>query len=51
MWLMLQQDQPDDFVLSTNETHTVREFIEMAFQVINVNIKYDYCSFNIIIMI
>jgi GDPmannose 4,6-dehydratase len=31
MWLMLQQDKPDDFVISTNETHTVREFVEMAF--------------------
>ncbi len=31
MWLMLQQDQPDDFVVSTDETHTVREFVELAF--------------------
>jgi GDPmannose 4,6-dehydratase len=31
MWRMLQQDQPDDYVLSTNETHSVREFIEAAF--------------------
>ena len=31
MWLMLQQDQPDDFVVSTNETHSVREFCEIAF--------------------
>lgn len=30
MWLMLQQDEPDDYVLATNETHTVREFIEIA---------------------
>ncbi len=30
MWLMLQQDKPDDYVLATNETHTVREFIEIA---------------------
>lgn len=30
MWLMLQQDEPDDYVLATNETHTVREFIELA---------------------
>lgn len=28
MWLMLQQDEPDDYVLATNETHTVREFVE-----------------------
>ena len=31
MWLMLQQDQPEDFVLATNETHTVRQFVEKAF--------------------
>ena len=31
MWLMLQQDQPDDFVLATGEAHTVRDFIENAF--------------------
>jgi GDPmannose 4,6-dehydratase len=30
MWLMLQQDKPDDYVLATNETHTVREFIEVS---------------------
>jgi GDPmannose 4,6-dehydratase len=32
MWLILQQDAPDDFVLATGETHTVREFIELAFK-------------------
>lgn len=31
MWLMLQQDKPEDFVISTNETHTVKEFVELAF--------------------
>lgn len=31
MWLMLQQDKPDDFVIATNETHTVKEFVELAF--------------------
>lgn len=31
MWMMLQQDQPDDYVISTNETHTVKEFVELAF--------------------
>jgi GDPmannose 4,6-dehydratase len=30
MWMMLQQDKPDDYVLATNETHTVREFVEVA---------------------
>jgi GDPmannose 4,6-dehydratase len=32
MWLMLQQDVPDDFVLATGETHTVREFVDLAFK-------------------
>ncbi len=32
MWLMLQQDRPDDFVIATGETHTVREFLDAAFQ-------------------
>jgi GDPmannose 4,6-dehydratase len=31
MWLMLQQDEPDDFVVSSNETHSVRELVELAF--------------------
>jgi GDPmannose 4,6-dehydratase len=31
MWLMLQQDEPDDYVIATGETHSVREFIELAF--------------------
>ncbi|MGD9730310.1 MAG: GDP-mannose 4,6-dehydratase [Nitrospiraceae bacterium] len=31
MWLMLQQDQPDDYVVATGETHTVREFLDVAF--------------------
>lgn len=32
MWLMLQQDHPDDYLLSTGETHSVREFVQIAFQ-------------------
>ena len=31
MWLMLQQDEPDDYVIATNETHTIREFLDLAF--------------------
>lgn len=31
MWLMLQQDAPDDYVIATNETHSIREFLEVAF--------------------
>jgi len=32
MWLMVQQDEPDDYVIATGETHTVREFLEVAFR-------------------
>ncbi len=32
MWLMLQQDTPEDFVIATGETHSVKEFVELAFQ-------------------
>lgn len=32
MWLMLQQEKPDDYVIGTNETHTVKEFVELAFE-------------------
>jgi GDPmannose 4,6-dehydratase len=39
MWLMLQQDKPDDFVLATGEMHTVREFVEKSFKVVGVNIQ------------
>jgi len=39
MWLMLQQDEPDDYVVSTGETHSVREFLEEAFSY--VNLKWD----------
>lgn len=37
MWLMLQQDQPDDFVIGTGETHSVREFLEEAFGYVGLN--------------
>jgi GDPmannose 4,6-dehydratase len=36
MYLMLQQDQPDDYVLSTNEYHSVREFVEIAFAEVGI---------------
>jgi GDPmannose 4,6-dehydratase len=39
MWLMLQQDQPDDFVIATNETHSVREFCEVAFSHVGLDWK------------
>jgi GDPmannose 4,6-dehydratase len=37
MWLMLQQDKPDDYVIATGETHSVREFVEIAFQVVGLD--------------
>jgi len=40
MWMMLQQDKPDDFVISTNETHEVREFVEKAFKVAGISIGW-----------
>jgi len=39
MWLMLQQDTPDDYAVATGETHTVREFLELAFDEVGLN--YD----------
>jgi GDPmannose 4,6-dehydratase len=38
MYLMLQQDQPDDYVVSTGETHSVREFCEIAFGAVGLNV-------------
>jgi GDPmannose 4,6-dehydratase len=40
MWLMLQQDLPDDFVIATGETHTVREFIEKTFAHLDIIIEW-----------
>lgn len=40
MWLMLQQDKPDDYVLATGETHTVREFVEAAFEHVGIKIEW-----------
>ncbi|MEQ9265258.1 MAG: GDP-mannose 4,6-dehydratase [Balneolaceae bacterium] len=40
MWLMLQQDVPDDYVVATGEMHTVREFVECAFNYIGVDIEW-----------
>jgi len=39
MWLMLQQNTPDDFVIATGETHSVREFAEMVFQKLDLDYK------------
>ena len=40
MWLMLQQDQPDDYVVATGETHSVREFVETAFAEVGFKIAW-----------
>src|SRR5216683_1211499 len=39
MWLMLQAEQPDDFVIATGKTHSVREFLERAFSVLDLDYK------------
>ncbi len=41
MWLMLQQDEPDDYVIATGETHTVREFVERAAEVAGFKIEWE----------
>jgi GDPmannose 4,6-dehydratase len=45
MWRILQQDEPDDYVLATNEAHTVREFVELAFAHVGLDwkqhVRYD----------
>jgi GDPmannose 4,6-dehydratase len=41
MWLMLQQQKPDDYVVATNEMHTVRECIETAFSYLDIQIKWE----------
>ena len=46
MWRMLQQEEPDDYVLSTNEYHSVREFIEKAFSLKGFNIQWKGSGIN-----
>ncbi len=41
MWLMLQQDMPDDYVVATNEMHTVREFIEKSFAHVGIDVEWE----------
>ncbi|MEL6222235.1 MAG: GDP-mannose 4,6-dehydratase [Cyanobacteria bacterium J06627_8] len=45
MWLMLQQDKPDDYVVATGETYSVKQFLEMAFGYVNLNWQ-DYVEFD-----
>lgn len=42
MWLMLQQDKPDDYVISTGVTHSVQDFVEAAFQAVGIDNWKDY---------
>ena len=41
MWLMLQKEKPDDFVIATGEAHTVREFIEVCCQELDIDLKWQ----------
>lgn len=41
MWLILQNDEPDDFVIATGEMHTVREFCELAFKEVGINLRWE----------
>lgn len=45
MWLMLQQERADDYVVATGETHSVREFLDIAFSYVNLNWE-DYVAFD-----
>lgn len=40
MWLMLQQDKPEDYVISTGETHSVREFVELTFKELGIEVEW-----------
>jgi GDPmannose 4,6-dehydratase len=41
MWMMLQQPKPDDYILATNESHSVREFVEESAKILGFNIKWQ----------
>jgi len=41
MWIMLQQKEPDDYVIATGETHKVREFVELAFKTVDIKISWE----------
>lgn len=41
MWLIMQQDKPDDFVIATGEQHTVRDFTERAFKAVGIDIRWE----------
>ena len=41
MWLILQQDKPDDYVIATGESHTVKDFCELAFKEVGMDIEWQ----------
>lgn len=45
MWLMLQQEEPDDYVVATGETHAIEEFLDISFNYVNLNWR-DYVEFD-----
>ena len=45
MWMMLQKDKPDDYVIATNETHSIREFLDIAFNHVNLD-WHDFVEFD-----
>ncbi len=45
MWMMLQQEKPDDYIVATGETHSVREFLELAFSMLDLDYR-DFVEFD-----
>jgi len=41
MWLMMQQDEPEDFVIATGETHSVREFVELSCKELEIDLRWE----------
>ena len=41
MWLMLQQEEPDDYVIATGKTYTIRQFVEYAFEEVGIKIRWE----------
>ena len=41
MWLMMQQPDPDDYIIATGKSHSIRDFVETAFNVVGINIEWD----------
>lgn len=46
MWLILQADKPDDFVIATGEMHTVREFVDISFKEVGINLEWSGSGIN-----